>query len=148
MAGPSTGALMFIAHRHGEMRLMAHLAGSGYDDLTLAQARLAARIGDHGTRATELAEAAQVTKQTAGYLVDQLERAGYVERRPDPTDARARPRSVKQTSRALQQEARAVEREVEREWSRHLGPDRMATLHALLVDLREVTDPWREEPGS
>ena len=29
MAEPSTGALMFIAHRHGEMRLMAHLAGAG-----------------------------------------------------------------------------------------------------------------------
>ena len=130
MAGPSTGALMFIAHRHGEMRLMAHLAGSGYDDLTLAQARLAARVGDHGTRAT------------------QLERAGYVERRPDPRDARARLVCFTDRGRALQQEALAVEREVEREWSRHLGADRMATLHALLVDLREVTDPWREEPGS
>lgn len=148
MAEPSTGTLMFIAHRHGEMRLMAHLAERGYDDLTLAQARLAARIGDNGTRATELAEAAQVTKQTAGYLVDQLERAGYVERRPDPSDARARLVCFTDRGRALQREARTVERQVEREWSRHLGPDRLATLHALLVDLRVVTDPWREEPGS
>ena len=35
---------------------------------------------------TELAQAAQVTKQTAGFLVDQLERAGYVERAADPSD--------------------------------------------------------------
>jgi MarR family len=42
-----------------------------------------------GTRLTVLAEAARITKQTAGALVDQLERSGYVVRRPDPTDARA-----------------------------------------------------------
>lgn len=142
----STGVLMFIAYRHPEMRLMAHLSEHGYDGLTLAQARLAARIGERGTRATELAEAAQVTKQTAGYLVDQLERAGYVERRPDPTDARARLVCFTERGRALQQEARKVEREVEREWSQHLGPERLALLRELLVDLREITDPWWEGP--
>jgi DNA-binding MarR family transcriptional regulator len=51
---------------------------------------VAQRIGPDGTRLTELAEAAQVTKQTAGFLVDQLERAGYVERVPDPRDAGAK----------------------------------------------------------
>ena len=47
-------------------------------------------MGPDGTRLTELAAAAQVTKQTAGSLVDQLERAGYARRTPDPADARAR----------------------------------------------------------
>jgi DNA-binding MarR family transcriptional regulator len=31
-----------------------------------------------------------MNKQTAGFLVDQLEKVGWVERRPDPTDRRAR----------------------------------------------------------
>ncbi|WP_280499269.1 MarR family transcriptional regulator, partial [Nocardia cyriacigeorgica] len=73
-----------------ENRVFAALAEAGYADITLAQARIVQRIGPDGTRLTELAEQAQVTKQTAGFLVDQLERAGYVERVPDPTDGRAR----------------------------------------------------------
>jgi hypothetical protein len=51
-----------------------------------------------GARITDLAERAQVTKQTAGFLVDQLERAGYVRRVPDPRDARA---SATQLRRSL-----------------------------------------------
>ncbi|MGZ6779596.1 MAG: MarR family winged helix-turn-helix transcriptional regulator [Mycobacterium sp.] len=31
-----------------------------------------------------------MTKQTAGGLIDELEANGYVARRPDPADARAR----------------------------------------------------------
>ena len=146
MDRPSTGVLMFIAQRHVEMRVMEAVAALGYDDLTLAQARLGARIGDEGTRATDLAEAAQVTKQTAGYLVDQLERAGYVERRPDPTDARARLVCFTERGRELQRAAREVEREVEQEWADHLGPDRLETLRELLTELREITDPWWEGP--
>lgn len=146
MAEPGTGALMFISQRHVETRVMEHLSERGYDDLTLAQARLAARIGEHGTRSTDLAAAGQVTKQTAGYLVDQLERAGYVGRRPDPTDARARLVHFTERGRAVQREARTVERRVEREWARHLGPERLAELRTLLAELREITDPWWEGP--
>ena len=61
--------------------------------------RIAARIDPGGSRITRLAAAAQVTKQTAGFLVEQLEAAGYVEKVPDPTDGRAR--LVRLTPRAL-----------------------------------------------
>ena len=86
----NTGLLLFIPYRALENRVFAALAEAGYEDFTVAQARVAQRIGPDGTRLTDLAEAAQVTKQTAGFLVDQLERAGYVERVPDPRDARAK----------------------------------------------------------
>jgi DNA-binding MarR family transcriptional regulator len=142
MAEMNTGVLMFIAHRHGETRVMQHLREHGYGDITLAQARIAARISEEGMRLTDLAASAQVTKQTAAFLVGQLERAGYVERRPDPTDARARLICIAERGREVQREARVVERQVEAEWTRHLGADRMAALREALVDLREITDPW------
>ena len=82
--------LMFIACRSAENQIIAAARQAGYSDFTLAQARIAARIGPHGTRLGELAEQAQVTKQTATALVDRLEAAGYVERVVDPSDARAR----------------------------------------------------------
>src|SRR3954466_2086679 len=88
--GPPVGVLLFIPYRAMETRVFAALAAAGFDDFTPAQARVMQRIGPEGTRLTELAEAAQVTKQTASFLVDELERTGYVSRTPDPADARAR----------------------------------------------------------
>lgn len=43
-----------------------------------------------GTRITELARRAEISKQAVGQLVSDLEAAGYVERTPDPTDQRAK----------------------------------------------------------
>jgi DNA-binding MarR family transcriptional regulator len=133
--------LMFIAVRHVESRVIEAGRKAGFD-LTLAQARLAARIAEHGSRLTDLAEQAQITKQSAGFLVDQLERAGYVERVPDPADARAR--LVRFTDRGLEgvRVARKVERQILKEWRDHLGPERMAALQDALNSLREITDPY------
>lgn len=138
----SIGVLMFVAHREMERRVMAALAEAGYDDITLAQARVAERIGPDGSRLTELAEAAQVSKQTAGFLVDQLERAGYVERVPDPTDGRARLVRLAARGRELLPLADATTAAVEREWARHLGASGMAQLRRHLTRLREITDPY------
>ncbi len=133
--------LMFIAGRHVETRVLEAAREAGFD-LTLAQARLAARIGEHGSRLTDLAEQGQITKQSAGFLVDQLEQAGLVERVPDPADARAR--LVRFTERGLRlvSVARKVERQILREWHRHLGPERFAALQDGLTALREITDPY------
>jgi DNA-binding MarR family transcriptional regulator len=135
--------LCFYPHRALEARLLAELAAVGFDDITPAQGRIAARIAPGGTRLTALAEQALVTKQTAGHLVDQLERAGYVRRVPDPTDARAR--LVQMADRGLEvvAVARRVEAEVEAEWTAHLGEEAAAQLRAALERLREITDPYR-----
>ena len=139
----NTGVLLFLPYRAMEARVFAGLAERGFDDLTPAQARVFQRIADRGSRVTELAEAAQVTKQTAGFLVDQLERAGYVERVPDPDDGRAR--LVRITERGARSVAASagIVAEVEAEWTAHLGVRRMDQLRQILADLREITDPWR-----
>ncbi|BBH65229.1 MarR family transcriptional regulator [Actinoplanes sp. OR16] len=134
--------LMFIAYRSMERRVLEGVAAAGFDDITLAQARIFQRIGPGGTRLVELAEQAQVTKQTAGFLVDQLERAGYVERVPDPSDARARLVRIAERGRAAQVAAGAVVTAVEQEWADHLGRRRMGALRESLTLLREITDPY------
>jgi DNA-binding MarR family transcriptional regulator len=137
------GLLCFYPYRALEARVLAALAAAGYDDLTPAQGRIAARIGPRGTRLTDLAAQALVTKQTAGHLVDQLARSGYVERVPDPTDARARLVQMAGRGRAAVALARQVEAQVEAEWAAHLGEEATAQLRAALTRLREVTDPYR-----
>ena len=143
MSEPNLGLLCFFPYRALENRVLAALAAAGFDDITLAQSRVAARIGESGTRLTELAEQAQVTKQTAGFLVDQLERGGYVHRVPDPTDGRARLVCFAERGRAAVAVARRVEAEVEAEWTAHLGADSTRALREALTRLREVTDPYR-----
>ena len=137
------GVLCFYPHRAMEARVLAALAEAGFDDLTSAQGRVAARIGRDGTRLTELAARAWVTKQTAGHLVDQLERSGYVERVPDPSDARARLVRMAARGHAAVAVARQVEVDVEAEWTAHLGEEATAQLREALTRLREVTDPYR-----
>ena len=137
------GLLLFIPYREMETRIFQRLAAAGYDDITPAQARVFQRIAAGGSRLTELAEQAGVTKPTAGFLVDQLERAGYVERVPDPTDGRARLVRVAERGRRSVEASRAIVTEIENEWTAHLGERRMAQLRRLLTDLREITDPWR-----
>ena len=136
------GLLLFIPYRAMEKRVFDAMAEAGYGDVTPAQARIFQRIGPDGTRLTELAEAAQVTKQTAGFLVDQLERAGYVYRAPDPTDARARLVRISDKGAAVVPVAAAVVAEVQQEWTEHLGAERMAQLRGALARLREITDPY------
>jgi DNA-binding MarR family transcriptional regulator len=139
----NTGLLLFIPSRAMEQRVFRALAEAGFDDFTLAQARVVQRIGPDGTRLTELAEAAQVTKQTAGALVDQLERSGYVRRTPDPTDARARLVRIAERGAAAKPIADAAVAEVEAEWRAHLGERRWRQLREALTRLREITDPYR-----
>ncbi|WP_231916915.1 MarR family winged helix-turn-helix transcriptional regulator [Nocardioides scoriae] len=136
------GVLCLIAHRAAETRVMERLHAAGYDDLTVTQARVFARLGPEGTRVGDLAEQAQVTKQTATALVDQLERRAYVERVADPADQRARlvrfaPRGTEACA-----VARRAEEEVREEWEAHLGPRAAAQLRSALEKLREITDPW------
>lgn len=138
---PGVGVLMLVAYRAMESRIFAGVRAAGFPG-SLAQGRIFARIGPEGTRLTELAESAQVTKQTAGFLVDQLEAIGYVERRPDPVDARARLITITERGHTAQAAGRALELEIEAEWRAHLGVDAMAELHTTLLRLREITDPY------
>jgi DNA-binding MarR family transcriptional regulator len=136
------GLLLYIPYRHLENRVLDAIHAAGFD-ATLAQARLMQRLDPQGNRLTELAEAAQVTKQTANFLVDQLEKAGYVERVPDPTDGRAR--LIKQTekARAAAPFAAAEIARIEAEWEQHVGKQQLAQVRETLEKLCEITDPYR-----
>ncbi len=135
---PSTAVLMFITHREVERQVMTALAQAGADDLTTAQSRLLQRLDPAGMRLTDLAEQAQVTKQTAGALVDQLERAGYVARRPDPTDARARLVTLSERGVWTCRTAAAEVARIEQQWRNHLGDKAFNALRTALISLRAI----------
>jgi DNA-binding MarR family transcriptional regulator len=133
--------LMFVSYRSMDERVQRAMREAGYD-VTVAQSRLAQRIADEGSRLTELADRAQVTKQTASLLVAALEREGLVERVPDPSDGRARLIRMSARGREAAAQAMQVVIGVEQEWTEHLGPELAARLREGLVKLREITDPY------
>lgn len=135
------GVLMFIALRYLDGRVLDALKREGYS-VTLAQGRVAARIAEGGSRLTDLAEQAQVTKQTAQAVIDQLEKEGYVERVPDPADKRAKLIRLSEAGAKVSACANAEVAKVDAEWEAYLGERQMDQLRRALTKLREITDPY------
>src|SRR5919205_394744 len=114
------------------------LSEAGYADLRPSHFSAFQHITPEGSRATEMAERAQITKQSMGYLVDILDRQGYVEQVPDPTDGRARIVRLTERGKAVNRVAEEVLQQIEVEWSRQLGKNKMHKLRDLLADLAEI----------
>jgi DNA-binding MarR family transcriptional regulator len=92
---------------------------------------------DHGSRLTDIAERARLTKQAVGEAVAELEAKGYVERVPDPLDGRAK--IIKLTPRGLEaaQTGRRLFSEIESEWAERFGEERVADLRACCEQIAE-----------
>ncbi|MGA9370423.1 MAG: MarR family transcriptional regulator [Solirubrobacterales bacterium] len=87
--------------------LFIRLARDGYDDLHPRHEAVLAYLDEDGIRATELARLSGRHKQIVGRIVDELEDLGYVERRADPDDRRAK--LIFPTDRGLEQIVRGDE---------------------------------------
>ena len=142
---PNLGILLREPYRIASERLHERFAESGHPEVRVPHGNVFAFLDHGGTRVSELARRAQITKQSMGELVAHLERNGYVERIPDPDDRRAK--LVRSTARGseLYAIARRFVAEVEAEWTERLGQRKMGTLRALLVELNAGLRP---EPGS
>jgi DNA-binding MarR family transcriptional regulator len=140
------GVALFIPYRYMEDRIFRAIQDAGFGDWTLAQARVFQRIAADGSRLTNLADQAQMSKQSAGVLVDQLERLGYVRRVPDPTDGRARLIVIEERGRRAAEVATATSSEILAEWAAFLGTRNFTLLHQILDQLREITNPYSPKP--
>jgi DNA-binding MarR family transcriptional regulator len=137
---PNIGILLRKPFQEVVRRVSAGLAELGFDDIRPAHTAVFQHLSSDGSRLTDLAERAQITKQSMGYLVDYLEQRGYVERRADPTDRRAT--LVFPTDRGWQQirAALSIIATVEEEWTRRLGTRGMQQLRELLTQLDATTE--------
>jgi DNA-binding MarR family transcriptional regulator len=117
------------------------LAERGFADFRTAHGTIGQHISDRGSRVTELAQLAQLSKPTVVYLVNDLERLGYVKRIPDPTDGRAT--LIRLTDRGIQaqQAAREIVAQIEQDWGDLLGSCDFAILRELLQRLHDLLWP-------
>ena len=112
--------------------LAAHVADTEFSDIRVTHGCVFGNIDPAGSRLTELAERARMTKQSVGEVTTDLEQRGYVERVPDPADGRAK--IIRLTERGHQAQTLGFEliAEIEREWGERIGEERVAALRDAL----------------
>jgi DNA-binding MarR family transcriptional regulator len=119
-------------------RMLERLHKGGFDDLDLFHLTVLQYPGPQGLRPSELAERLRMSKQALNYQLGELERLGYVERRPDPADGRSRRIVLTERGEAMGRTIRDAVAQMEEEWAQKLGERQFTQLRALLVKLNET----------
>ena len=124
--------LLDVAHDEFVAELQRRVATTEYSDIRVTHGCVFGNIDPEGTRLTELAERAHMTKQSVGEVASDLEQRGYVERVPDPADGRAKIIRLTERGRDAQRTGRDLIDDIEREWAERFGEDRIAALRDAL----------------
>jgi DNA-binding MarR family transcriptional regulator len=135
---PLIGALLRMPWEVVRQRMLTRLHERGFDDLDMAHLNALQYPGPEGERPSELAARLGMSKQALNYLLGELERLGYLERRPDPDDLRSKRIALTSRGSAVVPVIREAVAEVERDWARELGPERFDRLRAILLDLNRL----------
>lgn len=129
----NVGRLLNNAVKRFESQILAHLEKAGHGGLSLSHIAITRNLDLEGTRATELARRAGITKQSAGELIAQLEQLALVERRPDPEDKRAKIVCFTPKGEAWLDAFRQALETAERDMAAQLGKTLYTQLHNALL---------------
>lgn len=143
---PLIGALLRIPWESVHERLLTGLRERGYTDLGAAHLSVLQWPGPDDLRPSELAAQSRMSKQALNYLLGQLERLGYLQRRDDPRDQRFKRIALTERGQRAALAMRDIVRDVEAEWEQQLGPERFADLRLLLTDLNAHVAAGRAQP--
>src|SRR5215467_8802561 len=106
-----------------------------FPELRGSHRRLLQMIPPPGTRITDLALLAGMTKQALGEFVDWLEQAGFVASGRDPADGRVRLVTRTERGDAAAEAATLAIAAVEREWRKEVGAETFDTMKQALRQL-------------
>jgi DNA-binding MarR family transcriptional regulator len=137
LLSPHIGQLLRDAFFPLERALLARLDEAGFTGLRPTHNAVLRYLDEEGTRASELARRSGLTRQALTQIIDDLERLGYVTRRDDPTDRRAKLVVYTERGRAAFRASRTIIAELEQDVRRHLGRERYEHLREALALLRE-----------
>lgn len=138
------GILLLLACQEFVAELRATLAEQGFEEQGRSDGYVLRALGAKAMTVSELAERLEISKQGAGQIVDDMERRGYVERRADPSDGRARLLYLSERGRAALSAARRFHQRYERRLVREHGGEAVARLRELLAAMageEQAADP-------
>jgi DNA-binding MarR family transcriptional regulator len=117
------------------------LEAAGYAELRPTHGCVFRFVREDGMRLTELATLAGITKQSAGEIVDELARLGYVERIPDPEDRRAKLISLTAKGEEAQGVGYGLFTKIEARWAERYGVERLTQMRELLQEIASTEAP-------
>jgi DNA-binding MarR family transcriptional regulator len=129
------GQLLTQLTRLFQTDLYSRLAAAGLEGARAPHTHVTAYIKADGSRLTELAASARMTLPAMSELVDDLERLGVVERRPDPTDGRAKLICLTTAGWEAMRTAREIIGDIESDYAELVGAGRFEEMAATLDDL-------------
>jgi DNA-binding MarR family transcriptional regulator len=139
------GILLALAYQEFVRELRAMHAAAGFDDLGNSDGFVFRALATRPMTVSDLAVRLGISKQGAGQIVDDMQRRGYLERRPDPADGRARLLFLSPRGDAALAAARRFHHRYERRLVRTHGPEAVGTLRLVLEAMaggaEHTTDP-------
>lgn len=136
--GPPTPRLLSLAYNRSASAIYRRLRENGIADTRPSHGNVMEHLAfEDGLRLNDLATRAGITPQSMGQFVDELEDLGYVERRPDPDDRRAKRIHLTRKGKRSNKVEWKVVGEVEAALEALLGKKRLAELRESLARITE-----------
>src|SRR5438105_4509450 len=121
-----------------QRHMLERLHARGFADFDAAYLNVFQYPGPQGARPSDLAARLRISKQAVNHLLGQLEKRGYLERRPDPDDLRSKRVALTRRGNSAVRVIRDAVAEIESSWSADLGTKRFAQLRQLLLDVNRL----------
>jgi DNA-binding MarR family transcriptional regulator len=127
------GILLALGYQEFVGQLHEALAASGFDDIGRSDGYVFRALDEAPLSTSALAVRLAISKQGAAQIVEDMTGRGYLERRPDPADGRARLLFLSDRGRAALAEARRFHRVYERSLTQRHGREAVMALRDLLT---------------
>jgi len=137
---PLIGALLRVPWESVQRHMLERLHERGFADFDPAYLNVFQYPGPQDARPSDLAARLRISKQALNHLLGQLEKLGYLERRPDADDLRSKRVSLTTRGHSAIGVIRDAVAEIEESWAQQLGEERLAELRQLLRDVGELPE--------
>lgn len=144
----STQSLLLAAYQATARELVETLRDAGHEHIRPKHGALFGNIDRAGTRATEIALRAKISKAAMGEMIDELETLGYVKRIADAADRRAKLIVPTERAREVLDAVTAFNATLERRLRKKLGAARYANLRDALFLIAPDTEAQPRVAGS
>lgn len=129
------GILLGLAYQHFVIELNRHLAARGFDSIGPSYGYVFRALADERRTTAQLAVQLGITSQGMAKIIDDMVATDYVERHPDPSDARVRLLDLTAKGRSALAVARKFHRDFEARLASALGPRKVSTTRDVLTSL-------------
>ena len=133
----NTGAYLRMLWDDLRYNMETQLKENGYHDISPSHGWIFYNTEEGGSRITDLAAKAKITKQSMSVLVSQLENGGYVKKTPDPNDKRAWLLVLTAKGKKAKSTGQQINYVFEEQWKKKLGEKDYSHFRQLLMKLCE-----------